>query len=58
MSFVSSFLKDRVKEINSEVIELEPQKGLDIVLRFKMMERSELLKNDIVFQVLLLSTFK
>ncbi len=43
-----SFLKDRVKEINSEVIELEPQKGLDIVLRFKMMERSELLKNDIV----------
>lgn len=41
-------LKEKLKEINSEVIELEPQKGLDIVLRFKMMERSELLKNDIV----------
>ena len=43
-----SFLKDKAKKVKSDVIELEPQEGIDIVLRFKMMERSELLKNDIV----------
>lgn len=43
-----SFLKEKSKKIKSDVIELEPQECLDIILRFKMMERSELLKNDIV----------